>query len=104
FPSSTLLRSGARAVLGEGALGARELELPAMAMELEIAAAVVAADDGAVYASVGALTELAEQAVACRSILTETWARTCQGWLLLRLDPAGSLPVIEASLADARRL
>lgn len=95
---------GALAALREGALVARELELPAMAMELEIAAAVVAADDGAVYASVGALTELAEQAVACRSILTETWARTCQGWLLLRLDPAGSLPVIEASLADARRL
>ena len=88
----------------EGARLGHELGMPSMAMELEIAAAVVAADRGEVGAGVAALGELVDRAAASGSVLTETWARAAWGWLLLRVDPATALPVIEAGLAEARRI
>ena len=45
-----------------------------------------------------------ERAAAAGSVITESWARAAWGWLLLRVDPATALPVIEAGLAEARRI
>ena len=36
-----------------------------------------------------------ERAAASGSVITESWARAAWGWLLLRVDPATALPVIE---------
>ena len=95
---------GALAAFREGARVANELGMPSMAMELEIAAAVVLADRGEVDEGVDALGDLVERAAASGSVITESWARVCRGWLLLRVDPAAALPVIEAGLAEARRI
>ncbi len=95
---------GSLTAFREGARVAQELGMPSMAMELEIAAAVVSADRGEVHAGVAALGELVERAAASGSVITESWARAAWGWLLLRVDPATALPVIEAGLAEARRI
>ena len=78
--------------------------MPSLAMELEIAAALVSADRGDVASSVDALGEIVERAAAAGSVITESWARAAWGWLLLRVDPATALPVIEEGLAEARRI
>jgi predicted ATPase len=95
---------GALAAFREGARVGHELGMASMAMELEIAAAVVSADRGELDAGLAALAELVERAAAAGSVLTESWARAAWGWLLLRVDPASALPVIEAGLAEARRI
>jgi predicted ATPase len=88
----------------EGVRVAQELGMPSMGMELEIAAAVVSADQGEVQAGVTSLAELADRAAASGSVITESWARAAWGWLLLRIDPATALPMIEQGLAEARRI
>jgi predicted ATPase len=95
---------GALSAFSEGVRVAHQLGMPSMAMELEIAAAVVAADRGEVRAGIAALGELVKRAAESGSVLTESWARASWGWLLLRVDPATALPVIEAGLAEARRI
>jgi predicted ATPase len=96
--------AGALAAFDDGARVAHELGMPSMAMELEIAAALVSADRGEVDAGVASLAELVERAAASGSVVTESWARASWGWLLLRVDPATALPVIEEGLAEARRI
>ena len=95
---------GAVAAFREGVRVGYELEAPSLAMELEITGAIVAADRGDLSASVAALAEIVERATVAGSVLTESWARTAWGWLLLRVDPATALPIIEAGLAEARHL
>ncbi len=95
---------GALAAFREGVRVGYELEAPSLAMELEIAAAIVSADRGDVPASVAVLGEIVERAGAAGSVITESWARAAWGWLLLRVDPATALPVIEEGLAEARRI
>ena len=95
---------GALAAFREGARVGDELKMPSLAMELEIAAAIVAADRGDVAASVAALGEIVERATDAGSVLTETWARAAWGWLLLRVDVGLARPVIEAGLAEARHI
>jgi predicted ATPase len=81
-----------------------ELGMTAMAMELEVAAAQVMADDGAVEDAITELTAIVERATTAGSAITESWARTTLAWVLLRTDPSAALPVIEAALAQARHL
>ena len=95
---------GALAAFREGVRVGVELEAPSLAMELEIAAALVSADRGDVAASLDALGEIVERAAASGSVLSECWARAAWGWVLLRVDPATALPVIEEGLAEARRI
>jgi predicted ATPase len=95
---------GALAAFREGIRVGIELDMPSLAMELEIAAAVVLADRGEVASAVAALDDIVERAADDGSVLTESWARAAWGWLLLRVDPATALPVIEHALAEARRL
>ena len=73
-------------------------------MELEITGSIVSADRGDVSSSVAALSELVERAGAAGSVITGGWAHAAWGWVLLRVDPATALPVIEAGLAEARRI
>jgi hypothetical protein len=96
--------AGSLSTFREGAQIAHELGMPAMAMELEITAAVVAADAGAVEAGVVALRELVERAAAAGSVITESWACAALGWVLLRVDPAAALPIVEQGLVEARRI
>jgi predicted ATPase len=91
--ASTDLRAGA-------AVG-HELGLTAMALELDVAAAVVAADLGDVDGAVGELHTAIERATAIDSPLTTTWARTALGWVMLRVGVADARPVIEDALAAA---
>ena len=95
---------GALAAFREGVRVGVELEAPSLAMELEIAAALVSADRDDVASSVDALGEIVERAAASGSVLSECWARAAWGWVLLRIDPATALPVIEEGLAEARRI
>jgi predicted ATPase len=95
---------GALAAFREGVRVGRELEMPSLVMELEIAAALVGADQGDVAAGVTAVGEVVERARAAGSVLTESWARAAWGWLLLRVDPVSAVPIIEDALAEARRL
>lgn len=98
---------GALAAFRAGAHIAQELGSASMAMELEIAAAVVVADRGGPHGCAAALEqldELVDRAAAAGSALTGGWARTCRGWLGLRVDAATALPVIETAVADARRI
>ena len=95
---------GALAAFREGVRMGHELAMPSLAMELEIAAAVVSADRGDVPSSVAALGEIVERAAAAGSVITESWARAAWGWVLLRVDPAMALTVIEDGLAEARRI
>ena len=53
---------------------------------------------------VAALGDIVERAAVAGSVITESWARAAWGWLLLRVDPAAALPVIEVGLAEARRI
>ena len=95
---------GALAAFREGVRVGVELEAPSLAMELEIAAALVSADRGDVASSVDALGEIVQRAAASGSVLSECWARAAWGWVLLRVEPATALPVIEEGLAEARRI
>ncbi len=70
---------GSLAAFREGIRVGYELELPALAMELEITAAIVAADRGDLSSSVAALGEIVERAAAAGSVITESWARAAWG-------------------------
>jgi predicted ATPase len=87
-----------------GAVIGRQLGMTAMALELDIAAALVAADDGQVEQGIRALHEVIEQAVALDSVITVAWARAVLGWVMLRHDPASASEVIDSALAEAHRI
>ena len=87
-----------------GAAIGRELGMTAMALELEIAAALVAADDGEVEQGIRELHDVIEQAMTLESVITVAWARAALGWVMLRHDPAAARGVIDAALAEARQI
>ncbi len=89
---------------GRGAAIGHEHGLRAMALELDIAAAIVGSDRGEVERSATTLHAIVEQAEALGSALSVSWARTSLGWVLLRVDPARARPLIERALAEAREL
>lgn len=104
----------ARRALGDpdGAVGAfragasigHQLEMTAMALELDLAAALVTADLGAVDRAVAEVEAVLAQAEAISSAITTSWARTALGWLLLRRDPSLARTVIDQALEEARRI
>jgi predicted ATPase len=96
--------AGAAAAFRAGAAVGHDLGLTAMALELDIAAAIVRADLGAVDDGVDELRSIIDRAVEVDSTLSGAWARSALGWLLLRVDPAGALEVIDQALAESRSL
>ena len=96
--------AGAAEAFRAGAAVGHELGLTAMALELDIAAAVVCADLGAVADGVAELRSIIDRAVEVGSTLSVAWARSALGWLLLRVDPAGAREVIDQALAESRTL
>lgn len=95
---------GALVALRDGArVGYEQGTLP-MAIELEIAAAVLVADRGDVQAGVAELYELVDRAAGAGSAITETWARAALGWILLRVDATTALAVVEPGLSEALRI
>jgi hypothetical protein len=95
---------GAIRAFKEGVTAAEDLGMTAMALELEVAAAQVAADVGDVETAISQLEAIARRAEDAASPITLSWARTTLGWVRLRVDPAEALPLIDEALADARAL
>ena len=87
-----------------GAAIGHELGMTAMALELEIAAALVAADDGEVEQGIRELHGVIDEASTLDSVITVAWGRAVLGWVMLRLDPAAARGVIDAALAEAHRI
>ena len=95
---------GALAAFRDGADVARQLEMPAMAVELDVAHAQASADDGRVEEALHALRASVDESVRIGSVGNEAWARSCLGWVLLRVDPASALEEIEGALEMSRRI
>jgi predicted ATPase len=95
---------GALAAFREGADVARQLDMPAMAVELDVAHAQTSADDGHVEEALQALRASVDQSVRLGSVVSEAWARSCLGWVGLRTDPASALEEIEGALELSRRI
>lgn len=94
--------AASRAAFLTGAEVAHSLGSPAMAVELEIAAALVLADLGDVDPALVELDDSLARAEAIGSPLSVCWARTALGWVQLRRDPARAAPTIARALAEAR--
>ena len=95
-------RTGSIAAFRAGAEMAMSLGMVAMAQELEVAAAVVAADTGDLAAALDVVAAVVARADADGSELSRSWARTVHAWLLARLDPAAADAAATAALAEAR--
>jgi predicted ATPase len=95
---------GALAAFRDGADIARQLEMPAMAIELDVAHAQVSADDGHVEEALQALGATVDESVGIESVITEAWARSCLGWVRLRVDPGSAREEIERALEISRRI
>jgi predicted ATPase len=87
-----------------GAAIARAYGMTAMALELEIAAALVAADEGNVDQGIAELQGVIEEALAIDSVTTLAWGRAVLGWVMLRHDVVAARHVIDQALAEARRI
>ena len=95
---------GALAAFRDGADVARQLDMPAMAVELDVAHAQASADDGRVEEALQALRASVDESVRIGSVVNEAWARSCLGWVRLRVDPASALEEIEGALEMSRRI
>ena len=95
---------GALAAFRDGADVARQLDMPAMAVELDVAHAQTSADDGRVEEALQALRASVDESVRIGSVVNEAWARSCLGWVRLRVDPASALEEIADALEMSRRI
>ena len=95
---------GALAAFRDGADVARRLDMPAMAVELDVAHAQVSADDGRVEEALAALRASVDESARIGSVVNEAWARSCLGWVRLRVDPASALEEINGALEMSRRI
>lgn len=95
---------GAVEAFRAGATIGHQVDMTAMALELDVAAALVTADLGDVDCAVCEVEAVLERAEAISSAITTSWARTSLGWLLLRRDPSVARPVIDEALDEARRI
>ena len=114
--SVTLHRSlgQARRALGEldeavvvfrtGAAIGHELGATAMALELDIASAIVVADLGDPDQAAAELADIAQSSDSISSVITASWARTALGWVELRRDPHAAIAAIEQALTEAREI
>lgn len=95
---------GALAAFRDGADVARQLDMPAMAVELDVAHAQASADDGHVDEALQALSASVDESIRLGSIVNEAWARSCLGWVGLRVDPAAAVDEIESALEMSRHI
>jgi hypothetical protein len=95
---------GSVAAFTAGAAIGNRLDMPAMAFELDIAAATVRADMGDTDSAIGELERVVGRSSEIESVLTASWARTVLGWIELRRDPATAMTTIEQALEEARRI
>ena len=95
---------GALAAFRDGADVARRLDMPAMAVELDVAHAQASADAGRVEEALAALGACVDESVRIGSVVNEAWARSCLGWVRLRVGPAPALEEIDGALALSRRI
>ena len=96
--------AGALAAFRDGADIARQLDMPAMAIELDVTGAQAFADDGHVEEALEALRASVAESVAIGSVINEAWARSSLGWVLLRVDLPSALEEIEHALDMSRRI
>jgi len=95
---------GAVRAFRAGAAIGHQLDMTAMALELDIAAALVIADVGDVDRGIADLEAVLERAEAISSVITISWARTALGWILLRRGPSVARTVIDRALDEARSI
>jgi predicted ATPase len=92
------------AVFAEGAAQARARDLTAMAMELDVAHAIVTGDIGDIDEALAEVRASRDEAARRHADINVAFADASEGYILLRCDPVAAIPVIEAALADARRI
>lgn len=95
---------GSLSAFEEGARRARDLGLVSAALELEIAGALVGAQDGPLDHAITALDAAVAEGEATRSSIMAVWARTALGWLLLQVDVERAEPVILDALDRSRAI
>ena len=95
---------GALAAFRDGADMARQLDMPAMAIELDVTHAQASADDGHVEEALQALRASVDESIRLGSVLNEAWARSCLGWVRLRVDPPSALEEIDGALEMSRSI
>jgi predicted ATPase len=88
----------------QGAAEARARGTLGIALELDVARGLVLADLGQVDEALALVRAAHAAASAGDSPLNAVWAASAHGYVLLRRDPGAAAPVIEAALAEARRI
>jgi hypothetical protein len=81
-----------------------QLDMPAMAIEFDGAQAQTFADDGRIEEALQALRASVDESVRIESVVNEAWARTCLGWVRLRVDAAEGLEEIAGALEMSQRI
>ena len=103
--------AGALAAFRDGADIARQLDMPAMAIELDVTHAQASADDGRVEEALQALRASVDESVRIGSVINEAWARSSLGWVRLASrssvgaggDRARARDLASHRLSDRRR-
>jgi predicted ATPase len=76
----------------------------ALAMEMDVAHALVLADTGRVDKALGIVRAVQAEAVVAGADVNEVWSRVAEGSILLRVDPEAALRVLSSGLDAARRI
>lgn len=95
---------GALERFAETAAVARERGLTALAVEADTARAQILGDLGQLDAALALVRSAREEAAAAGSSMAETWARTIEGSVLLRVDVDRAEQVLDEALAASRSL
>jgi predicted ATPase len=95
---------GPLAAFSEGATEARTRGLVAMAMELDVAHALVLADTGKFEEALSQVRASRDEARRQGSDINEVFAASAEGYILLRTDTDTAMDVILDALATARRI
>ncbi len=93
---------GALTAFRAGSSIGHRLGMTAMALELDVAAALVTADLGEVDQAIDEVRAVLERAEEMSSVVSTSWARTALGWILLRSDVTAARAVIDQALEEAR--
>jgi predicted ATPase len=93
--------AAARAFATGAALG-RQLGLTAMALELELANAQIAADSGDIDTALAVMAAASAEARGIGSAVNAVWADTLAAWTTVRRDPGAGLARARATLDEAR--
>lgn len=94
----------AAASFAEGASEARRLGHAAVALELELAIAQLAADGGDAVGAIDAMVAARDEATSIGSVLSEIWASTLLAWTTLRSDAPAAVASATTTLERAREI